>query len=291
MPIMAMAAPGESEQSPSTQTANDTPSATPEATTTAEAADADVAPSPDEARARDLFMSGRAAWNEQRYDEACDLFQQSQNTKESPAALLNLGRCHEMHHETDEARISYRAALGLAEQEQDETKRNLWRSAAFEALERLGPEETPEPEVVAAPVVTAPVVTAPVVAAPREAPPPPADQPRPKSFFRKPATPWVFLGSGAGLILGSIASGVVALNAENRLARECSPNDVCDPSLSGTKKRAHAMAITTDVLWISGAVLASTGVVLLLTRPKRDQPSVGLGCNGLLCGASVSGRF
>lgn len=239
------------------------------------------------AQARLLFLSGRTAWDEQRYEDACTLFQESQSLNESAAALLNLGRCHEMNNDVDSARKSYRGALTWAEKETDETKSNLWRSAAFEALERLGPEETDES-------VEEPVIT-PIVAPPKEEPQPApqaaAEKPPRRSFFRKPATPWIFMAGGAGLVLGSVATGIVSLNANSKLDKECDENRSCRPTLDATKRRAKTAAIATDVLWLSGAIFAGTGLVLRLTRSENGQPSVGVSCGSFGCGGSLSGSF
>lgn len=249
-------------------------------------------------RARRLFMEGHAAWEAQRYDEACRLFQQSQTTKSSAAALLNLGRCHELDGARDRARETYRAVLAAADEQPDQQKRKVWKSAALEALERLGPEQQGSDAVLAPTATTVgPRTPAPGVNPPSEPAAASLQGPNQNSgFFQSESAPWIFLGSGGVLVLASVGTGIVALNARAKLDRECGPSGsddkkTCDQDLSSTKDRAHNMAILTDVLWISGAVVAAAGVGLWLAQPEEGKPSVGLWCGGAGCQAAVTGQF
>jgi tetratricopeptide (TPR) repeat protein len=108
---------------------------------------------------------------------------------------------------------------------------------------------------------------------------------------------WVVAASGGGLIL---ASGVMALIAKSRvddLEASC-PNNRCGAGvdLSHDRDRARRVVIATDALWMTGAVVAGLGFVLLLTADSGDDEpenanGVGAFCDGHGCAASYRRSF
>jgi len=108
---------------------------------------------------------------------------------------------------------------------------------------------------------------------------------------------WVITASGGGLLL---ASGVLALVAKSRvdhLETEC-PNNRCDRTvpLRHDRNRARNAVIATDALWMTGAVVAGIGLVLVLTADSEEDAEataggVGAFCDGHGCAASYQGRF
>jgi len=109
---------------------------------------------------------------------------------------------------------------------------------------------------------------------------------------------WVVTASGGGLLL---ASGVLALVAKSRvdsLDAQC-PNNRCGDGVDLTTERNHARraVIATDALWMTGAVVAGVGFVLLLTADSSDAPeeanpnAVGAFCDGHGCAASYRRAF
>jgi hypothetical protein len=107
--------------------------------------------------------------------------------------------------------------------------------------------------------------------------------------------PWIVVGVGGALVVASIITGVLALDARSSLERMCSADGACPPGFESTQSSGQSLAITTDVLWITGALAIGTGVVLAIldmtSGSSSDQASVGGVCTGDGCVASISGRF
>lgn len=128
---------------------------------------------------------------------------------------------------------------------------------------------------------------APPVAAPAEPAPPPDT-----SSDKYGPWPYVLGGSGAALLGTSLVTGLMAKSKASKLERECDDNR-CDPSLQGTKDSAESLALATDVLWISGLLVAGAGVTLFILDANDDEASatVQAGCFGTGCGVQATGRF
>lgn len=105
--------------------------------------------------------------------------------------------------------------------------------------------------------------------------------------------PYVLGGTGAALLGTSLVTGLMANSKASKLERDCSPQDVCDPSLQGTKDSAETLALTTDVLWISGLIVAGAGVTLFILDATDDESATAVqaGCFVSGCGLMASGRF
>jgi hypothetical protein len=113
-----------------------------------------------------------------------------------------------------------------------------------------------------------------------------------------PVVPVVIMSVGGALLIGSVVTGVLALGEKSDLDDRCTlgpQGDQCDPSLADTRDNAKTLALVTDVLWITGAVAATTGLVLLLVsgsdddEPKPVQVSAGLSPSG--AALLLGGRF
>lgn len=105
--------------------------------------------------------------------------------------------------------------------------------------------------------------------------------------------PYVLGGTGAALLGTSLITGLMANSKASKLDRECSEDDVCDRSLEGTKDSAQSLALATDVLWISGLIIAGAGVTLFVLDANDGETaaSVQAGCFGMGCGMLATGRF
>ena len=133
-------------------------------------------------------------------------------------------------------------------------------------------------------------------AAPLPAPEPAPSEPAPP---RDTATstygPWPYVlgGTGAALLGTSLITGLMANSKASKLDRECDADGSCDPSLRGTKDSAESLALATDVLWISGLIVAGAGVTLFILDATDDasRAEVQAGCFGTGCGLMASGTF
>jgi len=106
-----------------------------------------------------------------------------------------------------------------------------------------------------------------------------------------PVGPIVLGGGGAILLAAAITAGVLA--AENDALLATCTDGVCPASSRAQAESVHGLAIATDVLWISGAVAAGTGLVLtLLLRDTHEAPpAVSAGCGPTGCGIQVRGTL
>lgn len=110
--------------------------------------------------------------------------------------------------------------------------------------------------------------------------------------------PVALASGGAALLLTSVVTGLRSSSAREELERECEgPSAVtglrpCRESLAGTKRRMEDYALATDVLWVTGALLAGVGVTLfVLDQSEPEAAWLGAGCSADRCGLSARGRF
>ncbi len=165
-------------------------------------------------------------------------------------------------------------------------------SKSFELAEgqRLGihlpPLEKDEPAEAAA---AAPVLSA------------PAPAPEPGEVRQFGYWPYIAGGTGLALLGTSLVTGLMASSKAQQLKDECN-GKICDSSLESVQSSARTLGVTTDVLWISGALVLGTGVTLfVLDSGKREAPdalaadagstSLQAGCFGGGCGLVARGTF
>ena len=104
--------------------------------------------------------------------------------------------------------------------------------------------------------------------------------------------PYIAGGTGVALIGTSIITGLMASSKAQQLKDDC-PGKVCAPSLESVRSSARTLGMTTDVLWISGALVLGTGVTLfVLDHGKAEAPAdLQAGCFRGGCGLVASGVF
>lgn len=92
------------------------------------------------------------------------------------------------------------------------------------------------------------------------------------------AFPWpqaILAGSGALLIVAGGVVGLLALDAQHDFETACpSSRKVCDRDAEHKRNRADDLALASDVLWISGAAAATSGVIWwLASRKSASEPA------------------
>ncbi len=141
------------------------------------------------------------------------------------------------------------------------------------------PTPTPTPPVVATrpPEGTPPVVGATPPAGPT-APPTPPETPPPAASGGSLRRTLGFVGlgvGGAGLILGGVTGGL-AIPKHNALDKAC-PDGLCTRAQADAVGNYHLFTTLSTAGFIAGGVLAASGLVLVLTAPRRAAPaSVGV---------------
>lgn len=149
--------------------------------------------------------------------------------------------------------------------------------------------ELPEGQTLRIPVppLEAEVVTPAAPAAALTSPPP-----APRDERRFGNWPWIAGGTGAALLGTSLVTGLIASSKAGQLEDECPSKVDCDPSLASVKDSAHTLGVTTDVLWIGGALILGTGVTLfVLDHGKSESSEVQAGCFDGGCGFRANGSF
>lgn len=130
--------------------------------------------------------------------------------------------------------------------------------------------------------------------------PPPADSPL--ASERGPrfgVWPYALIGGGAAVFATGMVTGLMARSKANDLDEQCSDMQnsegqrVCEGSLRDTRDSAENLATVTDVLWISGLVVAGAGVTLFVldSQAESTAPALQAGCFSSGCGLRASGRF
>ena len=103
----------------------------------------------------------------------------------------------------------------------------------------------------------------------------------------------ILLGAGGALVVTGLVLGGVALGSDGDIGAMCPSRDACDPSLRSQYDDAQTLALVGDVLWIGGAVVAATGLVLtfVLTEGGGESATAAVSCGPTGCHAGVRGTF
>jgi tetratricopeptide (TPR) repeat protein len=115
-----------------------------------------------------------------------------------------------------------------------------------------------------------------------------AAEPATRTELKRSPVPWVLAGAGGALLIGSIATGVVAKGKADDLDKACG-GTVCPSSQEDNVQTTRRLAITTDVLLGVGGALAVTGVVLWLTGALDEERQVPVSV--AISGSGVSTTF
>jgi hypothetical protein len=126
----------------------------------------------------------------------------------------------------------------------------------------------------------------------------------------RPAWPWGVLGGGLALVVAGVVVDVIASTDADALRHDCvdqSPTSGfeqplvrgtnCSPGVNLESRRStiQAEAIAGDVLWVSGAVIATTGLILAFALPDEyppgTPPPVTAGCSPTGCSATLTTHF
>jgi len=127
----------------------------------------------------------------------------------------------------------------------------------------------------------------------------------------RPWWPWLVVGGGAAITATGVVVGILAKSDADELKGECvlSPIDgagtkaplmegtSCAPSIDLEARRdsIQSQALIGDVVWISGAVVAATGLVLAFALPDvypdQESPPVTASCSTTECRASLRLSF
>ncbi len=204
----------------------------------------------DDEAAKVHFLSGQAYYDQANYQDALREFNEAYRISNRPALLYNVALCHErLEH--------YAEAIAALEQylvrSPDADDRVTVESRIKNLRERRDHAAPPAPSTVVAPPVA--------VAAP------PVADVRP----RKRVATWVVGGLGLGLLVGTLASGIIAKERFDSLKSDCG-GFTCDtakvPDAASRQSAGKTAAVATDVMWPVGTVAVLVAVVLYFAEGR-----------------------
>ena len=224
-------------------------------------------------QARTLFEEARRQFDAGNHQLALQGFMQSRelmadDPRASALLLFNIARAQEELNRLEEALATFEEYLVTApgdapfrEETQDRVRELRARIAAARPVDGGGPSTA-----------------------------------QPASSSPLPLVGGIVLGVGAAALLASIVPGVMALDGASQLEAAC-PGGSCPPEEAGRIDDTHTLGVVTDVLWVSGAVLAAAGAALLLigisSGGSSDTAAIvpSLGCTSDGCFGGVAGRY
>ncbi|MEZ4337200.1 MAG: hypothetical protein R3B82_11290 [Sandaracinaceae bacterium] len=255
----------------------------------AAAQDADA---PDERveRARALFEQAEADFAQHLYPAAATGYQQSYELLReagratAPLVLYNVGLAWERAQQRDMALEAYRRFVADAVPEDPETQRRVADAQARITVLDRGtppprtdtgpppPEQTDESETRPAAVSTTAGSTS-------------SDG----GGGISPVGPILMAAGGALVVVGLILDGV-ALGRDGDFEAMCPNRTGCDPALRSQWDETITFAAVGDAMWIGGAVVAATGLVLTFVLTEGgDDSTAALSCGP--GGCTVRGSF
>jgi hypothetical protein len=223
--------------------------------------------------ARQHFEAGTHAFEDGDYPLAIQEFQAAYDLTEHPDLLFNIYSAAERAGRLEEAERALAMYLELGRPGRQRRALTNRLARLRRRLAEIQAAQPPPPPVVAEPE-PAPVVVAEVAppAPEPEAPPPP-----PTSSSGLPVHPAAIgVLVGAGVLFASFGIFAGLSEAEDRsLASRCGRDAgaMCAPGDVGTLATYNVIA---DASWITGAVAAVTGLVLLFALPAEETPTVAV---------------
>lgn len=237
------------------------------AATTA-ATDATLAPDEGEAAAPagdPEALSGEAVkkFQAKEYDEAVELFEKAYAIDPQPNYLFNIGRVYEEKGDLENAVVFYQRFVGQSGVDLDSRQTATERLKVLrEALEQMKASEEPAEEEPAEETTE-----------PAEETTEPENTGEDDGAKRKKTlriTGYSLLGVGGGaLIVGAIFGGVA-----QGTANDAEADEFVDRRLA-LAERAQRQAVVADAMFITGGILATAGLVLVLTTLDRKKNKGG----------------
>jgi hypothetical protein len=117
-----------------------------------------------------------------------------------------------------------------------------------------------------------------VVLSPLDTPSPSSPAPRPVEGARPPSSsvhtyaPWIVMGVGGALLVGGVVTGIFAKRADDDFTEGCPSLRDCSPALKETRDRALSLGRASDILLVSGGVIAAGGIGWKILAPEPAAP-------------------
>jgi tetratricopeptide (TPR) repeat protein len=230
----------------------------------------------DDERARTHFEAGRSYYEQARYDDSAREFKEAFQLSGRAALLLNLSQAYERGLHFDLAIAELEHYLQITPNAPDRKTLEERIARLKELQSRVGqPGAATEP---AAQPAAAPAAQPAPAAAPAPAPATaPAAAEEHDSGLALPG--WILVGSGGGLLLGSVITGVIAHGKHSDLKKQCNENGICPASAQDDIDSGETMATVSTVLMGVGIVAAGVGVVLLVIDADSNDATPATAAN------------
>lgn len=237
----------------------------------------------DDMRAREHFRVATAYYDEGRFVEAAEQFQEAYDLSRRSQLLYNAYIAWREAHRSAEAANALERYLAETPDAPDRV--NL-EARLVELRRAVAAEEEREQRLTDAEREA----EANRIAAEE------AERARREAVSQPEIWPWIVLGVGGAAVIAGAIIGVLALDQATSLSGEC-PDNLCPPTVDLDERRGNAqlLAGVADGLLIGGGVVAATGLVLSLIFGLGDGEeapvSAGAGCGPTGCGATLRGSF
>lgn len=225
----------------------------------------------DDAKAKELYELGNQRYEEGRYREAIEAFEEAYRLSERPALLYNLANANERMGNLKAAIRHLEDYLPHSDAAERGTIERRLTSLRSRTAETSDESATSPGAAVPAPVPTP-------SDDPSSPPPPPvstttsADSPSTGNGL--PITGFVLLGVGlAGVVTGSIL-GAMTLSARSDAEDGCA-GELCTADGRAAIDREENLALGTDIALGLGGAAAITGAVLLIVWGVGDDDPAG----------------
>jgi hypothetical protein len=248
--------------------------------------------SEDEARAH--FLLGRSFHDRGEFAKSAAEFELAYAASGRPALLYNLFVAYRDANDAKRAADALRRYLDLEKnvENRPQLEAKLEAMEAALAAQLIEEAANPQPAKTAEPASDAQAEPEPVAAADIE----PMVQPEESAF---PIGPVIVMGVGGAMMLGSIATGLMASSAQSELEDMCPTRMGCSADLEDTASKGETMALVTDVLLFGGIAVAAGGAAWWLlgsgssseSASARDATHASVMCTNSACAANVRGTF
>ena len=218
---------------------------------------------PADRRARQLYRRGTSYYDEGRYEEAVQAFQESYRLSGRPLLLFNIANAFERLGRYDQALSTLRRyAVSARESEQEQIRARI--AALEERVAEQQREEEERQRAEAPPPEPEPAPQPP----PQVAPPPPSPPPGP-SFDEGLVYGGIAIGGvGVALLVAGAVMGALALDARSQAQGGCMAGTdgvtLCDESVSGALSQDTLYSALADTGFAVGGAAAIAGVVLAI---------------------------
>ncbi len=218
-----------------------------------------------EDRSRKLFEDARALAGENRWSDACPLFQAAYELTPNGGTALGAADCYEKTDRPKQALELYKFIVSDPKASKNTERVEYVKGRIAEIESKLSPPPPP------------PSATSSASATPQT----PAQEQEPKRVPNRVPAYAAFGVGGAGIVVGSIFGGL-ALSQANKVNESCSPDHICPKNLESEADSAVTKGWISNIAFGVGAAGVAVGIVFLVTGKPTMSSTVSANTKGLI---------